>query len=177
MVKITIVNVVATANLHQKLDLYELGKLREISHDPEIYRGLAAYFKTPLMEGKVSIFSSGKMISVGTTSEKKAADELEWAKQFLVENNFVKQTTLRPKIRNVVVTVDFAQEIDLEKLHQRHRIVYEPEQFPGAILRIERLPRSTALIFASGKVVIAGLQGSNQIEQAMQELLNVIGIR
>jgi TATA-box binding protein (TBP) (component of TFIID and TFIIIB) len=33
------------------------------------------------MSGKVSIFSSGKMISVGTKSEKRAKDELEQAKK------------------------------------------------------------------------------------------------
>jgi len=70
MAEATIVNVVATAALNQRLDLDELGKFREILHDPSIYGGRAAYFKSPNMKGKVSIFASGKMISVGTKNVK-----------------------------------------------------------------------------------------------------------
>jgi len=85
MVKTAIVNIVATATLNQKLDLNELVKFGEILHDTDIYGGRVAYFKSSNMMGKVSIFNSGKMISVGTKSEKKAVQELEYVKEFLVK--------------------------------------------------------------------------------------------
>jgi TATA-box binding protein (TBP) (component of TFIID and TFIIIB) len=72
MTRTTIVNVVATADLNQEVDLFELANLKEIVYDSEIYGGRVAYFKLSDMEGKVSIFSSGKMISVGTKSDKTA---------------------------------------------------------------------------------------------------------
>lgn len=81
MVKITIVNIVATANQNQTVDLYDLERFREIRHDPETYGGRAAYFKNPFMKGRVSIFTSGKMISVGTKNEKEAVRELDLAKE------------------------------------------------------------------------------------------------
>ena len=174
MVKTTVVNVVVTAALNQALDLDELGKFREILHDPDIYGGRVAYFKTSNMDGKVSIFSSGKMISVGTTSEKKAFCELEYAKKFLVEKGFTKPILLQPKIRNIVLTADLEKSINLEELSKKCKMIYEPEQFPGGTLRIEEPYKATILIFASGKVVITGLKSSNQIKPAIRKLVNLL---
>ena len=174
MVKTVIVNVVATATLDQKLDLDELGKLREIFHDSDIYRGKVAYFKTSNMKGKVSIFASGKMISVGTTSEKKAFHELESAMKFLVKKNLTKPISLQPKIQNIVVTADFGESVDLEDLSKKCKMIYDPEQFPGGILRIEEPYKTTVLIFTSGKAVITGLRSSSQIKPIVQRLTNVL---
>jgi len=71
--KISIVNVVATASLDRRVDLESLRESfpHKVVHDLEIYGGRTAYFKSKKMQGKVSIFSSGKMISVGTKSQKK----------------------------------------------------------------------------------------------------------
>lgn len=176
MVKASIVNVVATAALDQKLDLDDLAKCREILHDSEIYGGRVAYFKTSHMEGKVSFFTSGKMISVGTTSEEKAFHELEYATNFLVEEGFIKPVILQPKVQNVVVTADFGERIDIEELSERWKMIYEPEQFPGAILKINTPYEATVLIFASGKVVITGLKGSHQIKPTKQKLMDIMKV-
>jgi TATA-box binding protein (TBP) (component of TFIID and TFIIIB) len=91
MTKITIVNVVATASLNQELDFDKIREAKEVFHDSDVYYGNAAYFKTEGMQGKVSFFLSGKMISVGTKSEKKAVEELNIAMNFLAEKGFVKR--------------------------------------------------------------------------------------
>lgn len=174
LTKTTIVNVVATANLSQELDLDELGKFSEIIHDSEIYGGRAAYFKSSDMKGKVSFFASGKMISVGTTSEKEAFYELEHAQKFLVEKGFVKPILLEPKIQNIVVTADFGESVNLEELSKDCKMIYEPEQFQGGILRIEDPYKATILIFTSGKAVIAGLKSSSQIMPIIQRLADTI---
>lgn len=174
MIKTAIVNVVATATLNQELDLDELGKFREILHDSDIYGGRVAYFKTSGMNGKVSIFASGKMISVGTTSEEKAFYELEYTKKFLVEKGFAKPTILQPKVQNIVATADLEETIDLEELSKNCKMIYEPEQFPGGILKIEEPHKATVLIFASGKAVIAGLKSSNHIKPTIQQMVNVV---
>jgi len=76
--EISIVNVVATAALDRRVYLESLRELfpREVVHDVEIYGGRAAYFKSEGMQGKVTIFSSGKMICVGTKSVESAKQEL-----------------------------------------------------------------------------------------------------
>lgn len=174
MVKTTIVNVVATAVLNQKIDLYELGKIRGIIHDPEMYGGRVAYFKSSKMIGKVSVFASGKMISVGTKSEKEAVHELEIAKDFLVEKGFIKSTILRHKIHNMVVMIDFKQSISLEELATKYKMIYEPGQFPGCILKIEEPYKATVLIFNSGKIIVAGIASSVQIKPIVKKIENMI---
>jgi len=170
VVKTAIVNVVATASVSQKLDFEELRKFKEIFHDSNVYRGRVAYFKTALMEGRVSIFASGKMISVGTKSERKAFCELNSAKKFLVDRGFVKPVKLQPRVQNIVVSVDFERDIDLEELAENMKILYEPEQFPSAIIRLSRPFKASVLLFASGKAVIAGLKNSNEIEPTIKQL-------
>jgi transcription initiation factor TFIID TATA-box-binding protein len=174
MIKRSIVNVVATASLEQELDLCDLEQFKEIRHDSEIYGGRVAYFKLPNMKGKVSIFPSGKMISVGTKSEKDASHELELAKRFLVNKKMVKSTKLKPRTRNLVAIAEIEASVSLEELARTSKMIYEPEQFPGGILRIEKPYRATLLIFASGKAVIAGLTSSSQLNAVVQELETIV---
>ena len=174
MIKVNIVNVVATASLNQKIDLYELERFREIIHDPEIYGGRVAYFKSSKMKGKVSIFTSGQMISVGTKSEKEATYELEIVKDFLVRKRVIEPVVLNCTIRNIVVTISLEKTINLEVLAKKHKFVYEPEQFPGGILKIEKPFKASILIFASGKSVIAGLTSSLQIEPVVRRINKMI---
>jgi transcription initiation factor TFIID TATA-box-binding protein len=170
MTKVTIVNVVATAALGQRVDLEELGKCPQIVHDPEIYGGRVAYFRSSEFTGQVTIFASGKMISVGSKSEAEAFRALELAKEYLIEMGFVKQVNLEKKTRNIVVVVDFGKAVDLEALAKDHRMVYEPEQFPGGILRINEQSGVTALVFSSGKAVVAGIKSSKGIEEIVGSL-------
>jgi transcription initiation factor TFIID TATA-box-binding protein len=64
----------------------------------------------------------------------------------------------------------FWSEDDSEKT----RAIYEPEQFPGAILRLKEPFKTTILIFASGKAVITGLKSSIQIEPIVQQLKELL---
>jgi transcription initiation factor TFIID TATA-box-binding protein len=173
MIKKEIVNVIATASVNQQLDFEELGKLEEIFHDSDVYGGRVAYFKTSDMEGRVSLFHSGKMISAGTRSEKKASEELASTMQFLVEKGFVRMVTLSPQVRNIVVKVDFETSINIEELATRTSCIYEPEQFAAVILRADE-PKACILIFSSGKTIITGLKSSQQIDLTVQKLKGII---
>jgi TATA-box binding protein (TBP) (component of TFIID and TFIIIB) len=173
-VKSVIVNVVATATLNQRIDLYELEKFREVLHDPDIYGGRVAYFKSSGMKGKVSIFTSGKMISIGTKSESEAFHELEYTKKFLMDKGFIKPMTLKKVVQNIVVVTNFGENINLEKLATNCKMIYEPEQFPGGILRMEKPHKVTFLIFASGKAVITGLKSGDHIGQVTQNMVRLL---
>jgi len=174
MVKISIVNVVATATLNQEVNLEELGKLDEVRYDPNVYGGRVAYFKSPKIKGTVSIFASGKMISVGTKSEKEAINALKYVKEFLVKKRFSGHSMLKPRIRNIVATVNFEKKIDLEELAKRYRMIYEPEQFPGGIIKINEPYKATILLFASGKAVVTGFKTCNQIDSIIREIISKI---
>src|SRR3989337_1505902 len=174
MVKTEIVNVVATASMGQQIDFEELRKYKEIFHDSDVYGGRVAYFKTEKMQGKFSIFNTGKMISVGTKSEAQAFHELEMAMEFLAERGSVKPVKLDPQIRNIVAVTDFEKSMNLETLSMESKAIYEPEQFPGAILRLEEPFKTSVLIFASGKAVITGLKSSKQIEPIIEQLKEIV---
>lgn len=174
MIRTKIVNVVATASLEQQIDLAELGQFKEIFHDSNVYGGRVAYFKKPNMTGKVSIFPSGKMISIGTKNERDAFKELENAKDFLIKREFIKPTLIQPKTQNIVLTMDFQKPINIEELIVDYKVIYEPEQFPGAILRINQPYKATVLIFASGKIVLTGLNDTNQIEPTVEPLKAIV---
>lgn len=174
MAKVQIVNVVATASVNQDIDFEQLRKYSEIFHDSDVYGGRVAYFKNKQMQGKVTIFLSGKMISIGTKSEAQAQKELLLAKQFLVDKDIVKDVDLQPITQNIVATADFEHEFNLEELSQKTRAIYEPEQFPGAILRITQPFKTSVLIFVSGKVVLTGLKSQTEIEPTIQELKEII---
>lgn len=174
MFEASIVNVVATATLGQRVDLNELGRCPQIIHDPNIYGGRVAYFRSPKFAGEVTIFSSGKMISVGSKSEAEAFRALDFAKEYLIKKGFVKQAILLKKTQNIVLLVDFGQGINLEELVQDHKIVYEPEQFPAGILRMEEYSHVTALVYSSGKVVIAGIKSHEDIGRIVESLVTVV---
>lgn len=174
MVETRIVNVVATAALGQRIDLEEIRKFKEIFHDSDVYGGRVAYFKTENMQGKVSIFPSGKMISVGTKSEEDAFRELERAKKFLIKKGLIQKVVLKPVTRNMVVSVNFGEPVNLEDLTFKEHIIYEPEQFPAGILKIFKPYKASVLIFGSGKVVVTGLTSTSQIDSVIERLNSLL---
>lgn len=62
----------------------------------------------------------------------------------------------RPKIQNIVSTVDTKCTFNLSIIAKSAmNVEYKPQRFGALIMRI-REPRTTALIFKSGKIVVAG---------------------
>jgi TATA-box binding protein (TBP) (component of TFIID and TFIIIB) len=170
-----VVNVVATVALDRRIDLDRLRDQipYQVTYNPEKYSGLVAYFKSKNMEGKVSIFRSGKIISVGTRSPERAVRELK-----LVSRKLKANLKTKPKIQSMVATADFKTSIDLESFLSRLRnerqfhAMYEPEQFPGAIIKfsINEESKATILLFASGKLVSAGLTNLDLIQKAINTI-------
>ena len=172
-----VVNVVCTATLARPVEIESLPQLfpNEAVHDEEIYGGRVAYFKSEAMQGKVTIFPSGKIISVGTRSIEESIRELN-----LVANALDSELT-EPKIRNIVATADLGHGMDLENISLLSEIgaIYEPEQFPGAIIKISlgEENMATILLFASGKLVCVGLKNLEDIKEAIEHLLKLIRMK
>lgn len=169
------VNVVATAVLDRPVHPEELVESfpEDVLYDPAIYA--CAYFKSREMKGKVSIFFSGKMISIGTKSEEDAKRDLIFVASAL-ERRGIAKLKEPPRIQNVVVTADLGGELDLGKvLGVLPHSIFEPEQFPGLIHNMG-FPSSsiTALIFSSGKIVCVGAKSERQARGAVERLLSKI---
>eukprot|EP00033_Pygsuia_biforma_P003165 GCRY01003473.1.p1 GENE.GCRY01003473.1~~GCRY01003473.1.p1 ORF type:complete len:237 (+),score=13.51 GCRY01003473.1:71-712(+) len=79
-----------------------------------------------------------------------------------------------PTIQNVVSTVNLKCKLDLKHiaLHARNA-EYNPKRFAAVIMRI-REPKTTALIFASGKMVCTGAKGEDFSKLAARKYARVI---
>jgi transcription initiation factor TFIID TATA-box-binding protein len=163
----TIVNVVSTADLNQSVDIWEIAELPHTIHDLEIYGGSVTYLKTPEMYGKVTIFPTGKLISVGTKSPIQAEHDLHYTKSHLFEKRVIKNTSITINLRNLVATLTLPRRIDLEQLADHENTLYEPEQFPGAIIKTSETD-ATFLVFASGKIVIAGAKTIEAVKKSVK---------
>lgn len=168
-----IVNVVTTADLGQPVDLLQVSQLEYTTYDQMIYGGRVAYLKTPSMQGKVTIFASGKLISVGSKSPEQAQRDLETAVEALVVKNLIDPVEVKAHLRNIVAVLNLAGPVDLEALAVDTAGIYELEQFPALILK-QSSPKATFLVFSSGKIVIAGAKSLNELDQAAEIIQKII---
>ncbi|MBA7641956.1 hypothetical protein ES703_49642 [subsurface metagenome] len=173
MVELEVVNVVATTDMHQQVDLIEISQLDNIIYNQEKYGGRVTYLKTPETHGKVSIFFSGKLISVGTRSPEEAQQDLVKTVNILVSKGLIDPITIEAEMQNIVAVLRLENPLDLESLALVIGGIYEPEQFPGLILRHDE-PKVTYLIFSSGKAVLAGSKNIQELGQAAENLKNII---
>ncbi|MEM0356168.1 MAG: hypothetical protein QXD03_01230 [Candidatus Anstonellales archaeon] len=81
------------------------------------------------------------------------------------------------KIVNMVASADLSVEIDIDKFARTsENVEYEPEQFPGAIIRYTN-PRTTVLLFRNGRIVIVGSKSQNDIKETIVQLVNDLNAR
>jgi TATA-box binding protein (TBP) (component of TFIID and TFIIIB) len=52
------------------------------------------------------------------------------------------------------------------------KITFEPEQFPGATLRLD--DRCASLLFASGKIVVVGSKSEGQLSKGSRKLRSIL---
>ncbi|MCK4550691.1 MAG: TATA-box-binding protein [Candidatus Aenigmarchaeota archaeon] len=77
-------------------------------------------------------------------------------------------------IHNVVASCHAGTQIPLNRLAMElERTEYEPEQFPGLVLRLDD-PKSAALIFNTGKIVLTGTKSPEQAEVGVENLVKLI---
>lgn len=79
-----------------------------------------------------------------------------------------------PQLQNIVCTVNLTCKLDLKKiaLHARNA-EYNPKRFAAVIMRI-RDPRTTALIFSSGKMVCTGAKSEEQAKLAARKYARIV---
>lgn len=75
------------------------------------------------------------------------------------------------EIVNIVVSTNLEHAIPLEKMAATlSNTEYNPEQFPGLVIRIKE-PKTSALIFSSGNVVCTGARNMGQVDEAIQQII------
>jgi len=86
----------------------------------------------------------------------------------------VSATDIIPQLQNIVSTVNMCSKLDLKKiaLHARNA-EYNPKRFAAVIMRI-REPRTTALIFSSGKMVCTGAKSEEDSRLAARKYARIV---
>lgn len=80
------------------------------------------------------------------------------------------------RTENVVVSASVHRELPLEKLAtQLEGAEYNPEQFPGLILKLPLGEgRSSFLLFSSGKIICTGTRSLDEAKNAIKEVVSKI---
>ncbi len=88
----------------------------------------------------------------------------------------VKKHKIEPtfKIENIVASANLGIELDLYAIAQKvPDVEYEPEQFPGAILKLKD-PRASLLLFKNGKVICTGSKSEAEVKHALERAIKVL---
>jgi len=166
---VNIENVVASATLKQRVDLNAVVKgYPGVEYRPEQFPGLVFRLKRP--KTATLIFNSGKMVCTGAKSEKEARRAVMRVIKELKKSGIIIISKPDLKIQNIVASASLGGMIDLEKsAYSLGRTMYEPEQFPGLIYRMDD-PKVVILLFASGKLVCTGAKREADVYTAVNKL-------
>jgi len=78
------------------------------------------------------------------------------------------------RVVNIVVSTSLEHDVPLEKMASTlSNTEYNPEQFPGLVLRIKD-PKTTALVFSSGKVVCTGAKTMDEVDRSIKKIIKTL---
>jgi transcription initiation factor TFIID TATA-box-binding protein len=166
---VKIENVVAFAVLKKKIDLNELvNKLEDTEYDPERFPGVVYRIKEP--RAAALIFSSGKIVCTGANSVEKAGDAVRKVVSKMRNAGIDVPQQFDLMIENIVASTRIKARLDLEEIVMcMENAEYEPEQFPGLVLRISD-PRAVFLLFSTGKIICTGTRTIGDVHKALEKL-------
>lgn len=137
-----------------------------------MFPGLVFKLKKP--KAATLIFRTGKMVCTGTKSEKAAKQAVNKVVRQLRKRGIAVASKPLIKIQNIVASASLDGEIDLENaVYKLGKTMYEPEQFPGAVHRMDS-PKVVFLIFSSGKIVCVGAKKEQEVYEAIKKFKKIL---
>jgi transcription initiation factor TFIID TATA-box-binding protein len=114
------------------------------------------------------------MVCTGAKSEKESRRAVMTVVKELKKSGIVIIRKPDLKVVNIVASVSLGGMIDLEKAaYSLGKTMYEPEQFPGLIYRMDE-PKVVILVFASGKLVCTGAKREQDVYEAVYKLHGIL---
>jgi transcription initiation factor TFIID TATA-box-binding protein len=114
------------------------------------------------------------MVCTGAKSERQARMAVMRVIEDLRKEGIILMNKPRIQIQNIVASATLNGYIDLEKsTYTLERTMYEPEQFPGLIYRMDE-PKVVILLFASGKLVCTGAKKEDEVTEAVEKLQKIL---
>jgi len=166
---IKIQNVVASVTLNQRIDLNAIVMGNpSVEYRPKVFPGLVYRIRKP--KTSILIFSTGKMVCTGAKSEKESKKAVLKVVRELKKIGIIIINKPEIKVVNIVSSANLFGTVELEETtFSLDKTMYEPEQFPGLIYRMDE-PKVVFLIFASGKLVITGATKEEDVYEAVAKL-------
>ena len=164
-----VTNVVASAVLQGSVDLNAVIEAFPLAeYRPERFPGVVLRLQRP--KSVILLFHTGKLVCTGATSTEQAQKAIHAIVQQLHRNQIISRHVVSITIQNVVATGSVGGKVDLEKAaFLFERTLYEPEQFPGLIYRME-IPQVVLLIYVTGRIVCVGAKKEQEIHDALHKL-------
>lgn len=167
--EVKIENIVATVILENQLDLNLIEtKIQDVDYNPDQFPGLVYRLESPRVT--VLIFKSGKMVITGAKSVNQLIHVVKKLLKVFMDQGIPIKGKPQIQIQNIVASANLKVYIDLERAAlEFENSLYEPEQFPGLIFRMDE-PRVVMLIFSSGKMVITGAKMEQEVYEAVKRV-------
>ncbi|MDT7892439.1 MAG: TATA-box-binding protein [Thermoproteota archaeon] len=167
-------NVVASISFGHSINLQQVATAMEdmVEYRPEQFPGLVFRLNKP--KTATLIFSSGKMVCTGARSEKEVYKAVDTIISKLKARGIHLAPNPRIQIQNIVASAQLNAEVNLEKAAMLfENTMYEPEQFPGLIFRLQN-PRVVMLIFSSGNMVCTGAKKEEDVKNAVETVYKLL---
>lgn len=183
MLNIKVQNVVATFSLNDTINLANIREafssecfFETLQDKRYTFRVVALRIRKPRIT--LLVYRTGKVVCTGAKTIEDAEQSADYFISRLRKLGFTATKKLEARIQNIVATADLKIPVDMEKLldcfhsEKQFRAMYEPEQFPAAIVRfpVTQGAMATILLFSSGKVVCVGLTTLEQINEAICQI-------
>jgi len=183
MLNIKVQNVVATFSLNDTINLANIREafssecfFETLQDKRYTFRVVALRIRKPRIT--LLVYRTGKVVCTGAKTIEDAEQSADYFISRLRRLGFTATKKLEARIQNIVATADLKIPVDMEKLldcfhsEKQFRAMYEPEQFPAAIVRfpVTQGAMATILLFSSGKVVCVGLTTLEQINEAICQI-------
>ena len=123
-------------------------------------------------------WSEKSFLIYGSTSSEEACEYVETIIDRVTAVDHDAELIDGPEITNIAVSGDLGMPLQLELLsvelgEKDVDVEYEPEQFPAAIVKVDE-PPVTFLLFSTGRFVIQGLRGFEDIEPSIERIQSLI---
>jgi len=164
-----VVNVVVSARLPGRVDLARLLTLMpELQYRPRLFPGAVLKIEEDGARVAILIFESGRMICAGGRSPEMAYKAVRSLASRLVELGIIPPGEPEMRTENVVAEFSLGAPVNVERAATRMEgAIYEPEQFPGMMVRLDT---KAALVFSSGKAILAGAKSVEEARDLAMEV-------
>ncbi len=168
--EIKVVNIVVSASLGHDIPLEKMAAtLSNTEYNPEQFPGLVIRIKEP--KTSALIFSSGKIVCTGARSMDKVHESIRKIIKSLEKINVKIKVEPQVNIQNIVAAGSVGMDLNLNVLAMKlENTEYEPEQFPGLVYKLPD-QKATFLLFSNGKVVCTGTKSEEEVNKALDKLI------